>query len=391
MTVYAAIEGHRITAARLRVANVGPWTLEADLEGAPELSGRVNVEFGDLALSGTVDPSSVGVFGLQTKVRIIAGAGGWSSPVTAQHYHNDARVKARTVAEDAARAVGEVIGGFVPTSERLGVDYVRQATTAATALEDAAAGAVWWVDLAGVTHVGPRPSASVEAGAVEVLAYDPRERIVTLAADDLGAVGIGSVLSEHLEGPQTIRDYTIELAPESVRIVAWCGGDASRGGRLAEALRSIVERSVGGSLHGKFRYRVVRMASDRVELQAVRAAAGLPDVLPVSMWPGVPGATAILAAGAEVLVEFIEGNRALPIVTAYAGPDGAGFVPTSLTLGGLEGSPAARVGDTVEVLLPPAVFSGTVGGAPATGVLTFPLAKTLGTITTGSSVVKVSS
>src|SRR5690606_23653254 len=115
-------------------------------------------------------------------------------------------------------------------------------------------------------------------------------------------------------------------------VKAWAGGNESARGRLEDALRSIVRRSTDDRLFGAWRYRVVRMRGDRVELQAVRRDAGLPDVLPVSMWPGLAGAHAELTGGAEVLVQFIEGDRTMPIVTHFAGKDGAGWAPANVTL-----------------------------------------------------------
>lgn len=387
--LFVGVNGHRVTSVKLTVANVGPWVAELVFEGSPDLVGRVTLTIGTLELSGTLDPDRNGTFGLRRSARIVGGAGSWGSQVTAKNYANDAGIKARTVAEDAARAVGESLGSFVPTRERVGSFYVRQAGCASTALEDALGGAPWWVDYAGVTQAGPRPATALDATAYQVLAYDPATRVATLAVDDPGAIRIGSILTERLDAPQTVREFELSVTAEEMRVHAWCGGSDTGGGRLADLFRSIVERVTDGKLFGKYRYRVVRMNGDRVEAQAVRKAAGLPDLLPVSMWPGVAGVHAVLTPGAEVLVEFIEGDRTQPIVTHFAGKDGAGFVPTSLTLGGPNGSPAARQGDNVEVLLPPAIFSGSIGGTPATGVLTFPMTKTLGVITAGSSKVKV--
>jgi hypothetical protein len=91
-----------------------------------------------------------------------------------------------------------------------------------------------------------------------------------------------------------------------------------------------------------------------------------------------------------VLVTFIDGDRGQPIVTHFAGVDGAGFVPVAIVIGGDPGAPAARQGDAVEVLLPPAVFSGSIAGfGAASGVLTFPLNKATGIITAGSGKVKI--
>lgn len=388
--VYTAVNGQRVSHLRLRVANVGPWHAEVDFETDPELAGAVTLKVGDtLELKGTIAPEASGTFGLQRKVRIVAGGGGWGKILKPKDYHNDAGVKARSIADDAAREVGEQLGGFVPAAERIGADYVRDRVSAAAVLEDVIGeGVPWWVDYAGVTQVGPRPAVELDPADYEVLANNPRDRVVTLAVDDPSKVTIGSILSERLDAPQTVRELELLVTPEELRIRAWCASDDATEGRLPALLRSIVERITAGRLYGKYRYRVLRMAGDRVELQAVSQAAGLPDVIPVSMWPGVAGVHAQLSPSAEVLVEFLEGRRTMPVVTGFAGKDGKGFVPVSLTLGGESGAEVARKGDAVEVLLPPAVFSGTIGGSPASGVLTFTLNKTEGAITAGSSKVK---
>lgn len=389
---HTTIDGHRVTALRVIVGNVGPWhaevTCEDDAKGLT-VGALVTLKAGALTLRGTL--VSAGTFGLQLRGRVVGGAGGWGRPLTAQHYHNDAGVKARAVADDAARSVGETIGVFVPAAERIGPDYVRQIRSASGALEDVLGGVAWWVDYEGLTNAGPRAAVAVDASKYEVLAFDPKERIVTLGVDDPGAVQIGSILSERLDGPQTVRELELRITPEEMRVMAWCGGGDPLPGRLAGLVRTVVERVTDGRLWGRYRYRVLRMAGARVELQAVHRAEGLPDIIPVSLWPGVPGIHAELAPSAEVLVEFLDGRRNEPIVTGFVGPGGPGFAPVRLTLGGETGSGVARIGDTVDVLLPPAVFNGTIviGGtpSPASGVFTFTMGKTLGTISTGSHIV----
>lgn len=391
-TAFVTVDGHRVTLLRLIVGNYGPWHAECDFVDAPALTGAVTITVGTLTLRGTVVPSQSGTFGEQARVRVVAGAAAWGSALAAKHYHNDAGVKARLVADDAARESGETLGGFVPVAERVGNDYVRSSDAPASrALEDVIGPNVaWWVDFAGVTQVGPRPSTDLDSSAYEVLSYDPRTRIATLSVDDPGAVVIGAELSERLDGLQTVREYELHVDAEAMRVVAWMGGSEGEPGRLAALLRSIIKRAADGQVNSTYRYRVVRMASDgRVELQAVRRVVGLPDILPVSQWPGVAGCHAELTPGAIVLVQFIEGNRTMPIVTHYAGKDGTGFAPVSLVIGGTTGQPAARQGDSVEVLLPPAQFVGTIAGSPATGVVSWLAPKADGTITGGSGKVRV--
>lgn len=386
-----SIAGQRVSKLRLIVANVGPWYAECDMEEAPTFEGAVSLTIGDTQLACTTAPNTDGTFGNQRKLRVVAGAGGWGRLLTAKGYHNDAGVKARDVAADVVRLVGEKLGTFVPAAERLGVDFVRQAIPAATVLEQVIGlNVAWWVDYQGSTNVGPRATSALGAGDYEVLAFDPRSRVATLAVDNPLAVTIGSVISERLDAPQTVRDLELRVDGSELRVMAWCGGGASEAGRLTQLLRTIARHSTAGRIYGKFRYRVVRMAGDgRVELQAVRKAAGMPDILPVSQWPGVAGTHAELSPGAEVLVEFVEGDPTMPVVTHYAGKGGVGFVPAHLTIGGDVGLPAARQGDTVEVLLPPAQFAGTINALPATGVVTWLAPTADGTITSGSGKVSI--
>jgi len=388
---FVTVDGHRVSSLRLIVANYGPWHAECDFEDDPALSGRVTITVGARKLAGTVVPSQTGVFGQQTRARIVAGNAAWGATLTPKAYHNDAGVKARLVAEDAAREIGETLGTFVPIAERVGNDYVRQEAPASRALEDVIGPSVaWWVDFDGVTQVGPRPGVELDASAYEVLAYDPRTRIATLSVDDPGAIVVGSQLSERLEGVQTVREYELHVDGDAMRVVAWMGGSEGEPGRLAAILRSLIKRATDGQVNGSYRYRVVRMAADgRVELQAVRRVVGLPDILPVSQWPGVAGCHAELTPGTIVLVQFAEGDRTLPVITHFVGKDQPGFVPVSLVIGGPTGQPAARQGDSVEVLLPPAQFVGTIGGSPATGVVSWLAPKADGTITGGSGKVKV--
>lgn len=395
---FVSLNGERLTMARVLVGNVGPWVADCDFETAPpvEPGARVTLRVGALTLLGTVDALAEGAFGEQRRVRVVAGAGGWGKPAAPVAYHNDAGVKAKLIAEDAARLVGETLGTFVPAAERVGVDYVRRDGAAASVvLEDVigvGAGVAWYVDAAGVTHVGTRPAAGMlTAGTYEVVAYDPRERVATLTVDDVEQIGIGVAVGHPINPPQVIREYEIHVTADAVRVVAWFGPDENAPGRLAGLLGAIARRSVEpAALYGLYRYRVVSAASgDRWDLQAVRKAAGLPDLRSIALWPGVPGIHATLEYGAEVLVSFVEGHAAEPVVTHYGGPGGSNWVPTMVVIGGDDGPPAARQGDTVEVLLPPASFTGSMSGAPITGIMTFPLASTLGTITTGSGKVRI--
>lgn len=159
--------------------------------------------------------------------------------------------------------------------------------------------------------------------------------------------------------------------------------------RLLRAVRALVdELTAATQYHTPVRYRVIGAASgERWNLQAVRRGVW-PDLLPAVSMPGAAGYRATLQPSSIVLVQFVEGDPTLPVITHFEGPDGSGFIPTAIVIGGLAGSPAARVSDTVSIYFPPAIpVTGTLNGLPFTGIMNIP-GPGIGSIQTGS--VKVS-
>lgn len=378
------VAGHQVQHLRLCVPHSGAWFAEVTFLEAPDVSGRVLLALGSTNLMGSVVERMSGTRGLQRRALIVGGSGGWSQMLPPKSYHNDAQVKALLVAQDAARECGEELGSFAPADDRLGAHFVRRSGPASAALKAAAGGRPWWVDYQGVTHVGDRPAPQIEPGAVEVVDFDASANVVTLQTDDISSIPVGGVLSDGLDAPQTIRDLEIVIEEERLLIYAWCGGDVSSRGAVMDPLRRLVQAIAGEDLHGTYRYRVVGMSGDRVDLQIVRRRTGLPDVLPVSMMPGMAGVHAELSPGSEVLVQFADGDAAQPVVTHFAGRDGAGWLPVSLDImGGDKG--AARVDDDVEVTIP----SGTFLVSAQDGVPNADPVKVTGKITSGSSKVVI--
>lgn len=327
------VAGAVVERARIHVPPAGAWVADLEFLEAPDVAGRVTIQVGSRQLVGTVAPRFGGTHVLQRRVRVVAGGGGWGGVLPARAYHSDGGVAARTVVEDLVRESGEQLDGFAPESARLvGDDFVRPIGPASRALEDAIGAVPWWVDYDGKTQVGMRATSPADATRYEVLDFEATTRVAEIAVDELDAVVVGSVLSERLDEPQTVRELELEISAEGLRIRAWCGGAAGSLGRGLDALAAIARAEVERRLFGLWQYRVIQRSGDRLELQAVRAADGLPNVLPISIWPGVAGAFAEIAAGAEVLVQFVGGLRSFPIVT-HACPKGAGgFVPFTLKL-----------------------------------------------------------
>jgi hypothetical protein len=396
----------RTTRVVLNVPHSGPGCIDIDFPDAAEVAGAVTVEFGEgaerVVVHGTVDDDFAGTFGEQRKARIVFGANGWSKPLLPRPYHNDAGVKSRLVADDAARDAGERLAGdSVFLAERLPADFARVAQSGSRVLERIAGLGRWWVDYDGVTHCGVRPAAEAPKDSYQVIRHDPRDNSVELSVDNLRDVGVGSVISERLDVPLTIAAFELTIEPGGARMIAWCG----EGGEVSEAadlLSGIVTHIASRKLFGKYRYRVIAMSGDRVALQVVRKAVGVPDLPIVSMWPGTAGTWARLAPSAEVLVEFEAGDTAYPMITGFTPKGSAGHVPEALELCGGGLAVALRggltrqggVGTIVTFDLPPGgspvptplmtltPYLVSFGPIPPTAILATPL---YGALVSGSS------
>lgn len=325
-----SVNGEPLLSATVRVPNFGAWWADVVFQDAPDIDGAVTLKIGDLELTGTLDPQQNASFASQRRARILAGAGGWGTLLPARHYHNDAGVQALTIASDAAREAGETLGAFAPEAAALGADYVRTSGPASRVLEDAIGSAAWWVGFDGQTRIGARAGSTPTARDYTVLDVEPSESLATLAVSDAASVSIGAVLTEGLDAPLTVRELEIVASAESLRVIVW-GSDVEPRGRLASILRSIVARSTDDRVFGRIRYRVVSASGGRLALQVVKAGTGAPDLVSIATKPGIPGAASVPALSSIVLVEFIEGDPELPIVSGYAGEVEEGHEAQSLT------------------------------------------------------------
>jgi len=347
---FAFVNDLPVAAMLLHVTSRGAWFADIDLEDDGDVAaGACVLLIGDTTLRGSVMPDFNGTRGLQRKLRIIGGGGGWGTLIAGKGYHNDAGIKAVTAARDVALAVGESFGALVPEKALLGVDYIRRAGLASRALEEVIGNVPWYVDYSGLTQVGARAGNAPTAEDYEVLEYNPRTHVAELAVDSLAVVGVGSVISARLDTQETIQSFDLELKGTTLRMIANCGVTPDSTSQIENLVRKIIERATDGRLLGPFRYRVISMNSDgRVNLQAVSKRAGVPDALLVEQWPGLAGAHAELTPGALVVVEFADGgDPTLPIITQYQGKQGPGYVPVSLSLCGGD-SPVGRQGDLVQ-------------------------------------------
>lgn len=359
---FVTVGGVRSQRLDLYAGSTGPWYLEAILDSDTAVSGRVVARIGALQLSGTVAPGNAGTYAQRRSLRLVAGAGGWGSPLPRENYHDPHGVSCQVVASDAARDCGETLGSMAFPEAKLDAHFVRRVGPGSAVLERLLGDRQWWVDEAGVTQGGTRPTRTPRRGCYQLTGngYNPLTRTVELAVDDPSDLWVGSVLTEGLDEPQTIREFEIHVDGDKCRVVAYTGGEASSSSRLGRAFAALLEQREAKRLYGTYRYRVYSDPKDgALDLQAVRPIAGLPDVLPVLQSAGIAGALSRLLPGAIVRIAFDEGDPTMPYVSGYASgsPD--------------ETAGIARMADMVACGGPLTTATFSVG--PAAGLYTAPV------------------
>lgn len=340
----ATLNTHRVTSARVMLPAWGRWYAEAAVDGEHTISGAVELKVADLVLRGTV--LSGGPDKGRSFYRIVAGAGGWGRTLPRKGYASDAGVKVVTVIGEAATAVAETLAP-IDAALRTGPAFARPEGPASQVLELLSPGA-WYLDEAGVTRLGKRPAVPLAVKATHG-PVDRARATVTLAAETIASILPGVVV----DGLEAV-DVQHEISESGLRSTIW-GARASATSRLPAALRAIIDQlDPDRAFRGVTEYRVVTQEGERLNLQAVLASSGMPDLRRVPMRPGVSGCRSDVALGSRVLVGFVNSDPGRPYVASFEGADGEGFTPLLTEIDAL----LVRIGDGAR----PAIAAGDLAG-----------------------------
>jgi hypothetical protein len=281
--------------------------------------------------------------------RLVAGHGGWGKSIAKKSYANDAGVSKATVLRDAATACGEQMGTM--PAGKLGPHFARAEDTANKVLQ-LVSPELWHVDAAGVTQCSARASANYTGDGVRTR-VDKAAGIIELAVDEIGNLAPGVVV----DGRPPATDVEISVDPKRITVRVYAGADSTE---MLTAWRQIFEALFPTLRYrGVFEYRVVTQAGDRLNLQPVRVATGMPDLGRVPYRPGIPGVKAQVLPGELVLVAFADADPSRPQVIAHDAPDAPGWMPLTLELGQAPTLGIARMTDPV--------IAGPFGGTIVSG------------------------
>lgn len=160
----------------------------------------------------------------------------------------------------------------------------------------------------------------------------------------------------------------------------------SAGDAVASTLRKLVSATHPVvDLVNAARYRLRSQAADRVALQRINAGDNtVAEVTPVRVLPGIPGASAVMQPGAEVLVAFV-GQQRSPYVVAHPAEGQQGHVPITVRLEAqgqlrlVPGDSAAGASGVVQIG-PDAAAPISLATAPGLTAVLTPLSAALGAL-----------
>lgn|GEM_PF-974693 len=340
------INGQNISSLRWNAGWSGVWTAEITLisDEVPTGSCVITNDDGTINLVGTVDDTLSGAFGERRACRVLAGAGGWQKMVRAQHYHSDIGLQFMAVASATASEVGETVTVLEPPV--LGPDFVRRNGPASQIF----AGITWWVGLDGITRVGKRPQPAADPSLM-VQNWDPSQGTATFVCDVL--VEPGTVITDSRFGTLIVQSVEDVISNGAVSGTLFLRAEApTKAGAVNELMDNLatIARAATRIDYSRFyEFRVVAMAGDRVELQAVNPSDGIPDLIPVSVWAGTSGYKAALTPSSQVLVGFRGGDPQRPFIAFYEPPENDGWRPVELNLDATDKVSVGEQSQSVEV------------------------------------------
>lgn len=318
----------------------GTWVAEITTTEQPNGS----FDLGQVTWLGALTASGAVADGAQWHTRVVGGRGKLATVLPYKNYATG--IQSAQVFIDIITGSGETPGAIVAPG-RLPY-YEREKTTAGMALNDLAdqLGLTWWVSRSGLVCVG---AARSDTGAVDpVKAPQTRSDADSVTLSVLNAADVAPGKSTAGRTIMAVRWHmqsklTAECAFTQAADIDFRGSGFYQKTYQAKVDRQNANKSVNVIVDGKFQL-------DNVPLL-----------------PGIAGAVPLMRPGDLVSVGFLGWNRATPYaVPAQLGSDSA--------------KPAALQGDSVEIILPPFAFVGTINGVEATGVMTALTGETLGTI-----------
>jgi hypothetical protein len=350
---WASLAGNRVVSGVVTIPFLGTWTADLTLATDVAVASTPILTIGNLTMQGAVvrQDSFAGV----RQVRLVGGFGGWMKQVTARAYTMPlgASLPVSLVLLDVAREVGETLKFTLNAS--FGSQFVREAASAQRTLEQVSGGQ-WWIDPSGTTHIGARPTQTIQSP-FQVIAYDGGRGSLQISTEDPAAWIPGATFSSStVPTTQQVSLVTHTITSDgAARIDVLAMPSVGSGvDRIIAALRALIKTELPSyTFNGVYEY-AVQASADGVTVDASPASSGpdipgvdtpklpLPTITKLRLRSGLAGCSSTPKVGSILAVSFLNGDPSKPIV-----------------LGGYDASTAQQVllGDSSADFVTPASYS----------------------------------
>lgn len=310
MTVYAELAGTSVLTATVTIPVRGAWTADVTLVTPPSggTAGLQTLKLADLELKGTVVRGAE--FQGQYSARMVGGYAGWRNSLGPKSYQSDGGLRLGPILKDLAREAGEQVN--VVDDRTIGTAFVRRSGPASRTLDELYPD--WWVDFAGVTQIGPRPTSTTPAE-FQVLDKAPEEGRTELSTESPAGFYPGVSFAAPSIPLTTANMVVHRLDGGKLRTTVYAGSD-----RLLGPLLQLVRRLVPQLQYSGINDYVVvgyDAASQTADLQPM-VRADLPVLKRVQV--RTPSMKLTLAEGTKVGVVFRNLDPTTPSIVDYDSP-----------------------------------------------------------------------
>lgn len=338
-----SFSGNGLSAGTVRLYRTGAPQADVVLtdSGVVLTAGqRVVLTAGDISAPGTLRPG--GEFGGTATWTVIGGAGRWDTRIPRRFYDDANGILLSHMVADLASDAGEFGAVLAIPDRSLGPRWERPEGPARDML-DFLSGGEWWVAtdqivngatvnttltngatvLGGWTVVGPRRPTTASLAGVTAATYDAALRRGAFATSDdsLWQLQAGATVAlDGLPAPLLVGSAVLRFTSGHVEVELY--GEAT----LPELLGNFVAAKTAlARFHAAYPFTTTSAtatAGPNAGMTGLMPANALSAAFPgppnVPQWPGVPGLTATLQAGAGVAVIFLGGDPGSPTIVNYA-------------------------------------------------------------------------
>lgn len=229
MPDYASLGGQRIIEGEILIPLVGMVEADVVLALPDTIPQQPTITWGNLSLKAAV--VRMASFSGSRSARLVGGFGGWRTTLEPRAWQN---VSVSQVLSSTAAECGEKVA-VPPAFDRSLSSYFRTGNATAGQVLFALAGPNWYVDGAGVTNVGPRPSVTI-GSQFDVLSYSGGKGLFEVGTEDPASWLPGNVFSTPVvTTPQTISAVRLRMVREGTVRLHVLVQDQAQGGSGAQA------------------------------------------------------------------------------------------------------------------------------------------------------------